>query len=192
MRWPETRRRPDRGRAHVHRRARRPAKPRSRRAPTPPAASKVGRPSLPVSGWALACSPRRPRPVRILGPDISPGEATMRAYERARGLGWFSIGLGLCEVFAGRKLARALGLEDRATLIRLYGLREIATGIAIFASGERALWLWARVAGDALDLVTLAAALNRTNPKRRNAVIAAGNVAAVTAFDVLTARHLPV
>ncbi|HZR08644.1 MAG TPA: hypothetical protein VFA79_08700 [Myxococcales bacterium] len=116
----------------------------------------------------------------------------MRAYERARGLGWFSIGLGLCEVFAGRKLARALGLEDRATLIRLYGLREIATGIAIFASGERALWLWARVAGDALDLVTLAAALNRTNPKRRNAVIAAGNVAAVTAFDVLTARHLPV
>ncbi len=115
----------------------------------------------------------------------------MRAYERARGLGWFSIGLGLCEVLAGRRLARALGLEDRVTLVRLYGLREIATGIAILASGERALWLWARVAGDALDLMTLAAALKRDNPKRRNAVIAAGNVAAVTAFDVLTARQLP-
>lgn len=111
----------------------------------------------------------------------------MRACERARGLGWFSIGLGLCEVFAGRRLARALGLEDRVMLVRLYGLREIA----IFASGEVALWLWARVAGDALDLVTVAAALKPGNPKRRNAVIAAGNVAAVTPFDVLTARHLP-
>jgi hypothetical protein len=115
----------------------------------------------------------------------------MKAYERARGLGWFSIGLGVCELFAGRRLARALGLEDRTALVRLYGLREIAIGIAIFASGERAVWLWARVAGDALDLLTLTAALNRGNPKRRNAAIAVGNVAAVTALDVLTARQLP-
>jgi hypothetical protein len=114
----------------------------------------------------------------------------MTPSERARGLGWFSIGLGLCELFGGRRLARALGLEGRERLIRLYGLREIATGVGIFVSGERAGWLWARVAGDALDLLTLGAALQADNPKRRNAVIAAGNVAAVTALDVITARQL--
>jgi len=114
----------------------------------------------------------------------------MRPYQKARGLGWFSIGLGLWEVFGAKGIARSLGIEHRRRLIRLYGLREIATGIGIFASGERATWLWARFAGDILDLLTLAAALRAENPKRRNAAIAAGNVAAVTALDLMTARQL--
>jgi len=105
-------------------------------------------------------------------------------------LGWFSIGLGLVELFGARRLARALGLEDRVRLVRMYGLREIATGIGIFASGESATWLWARVAGDALDLMTLATALRPDNPQRGNAVFATSNVLAVTALDVLTARQL--
>jgi len=114
----------------------------------------------------------------------------MRPDDRARGLAWFSIGLGLFEVLGAGRLARSLGIGHRQGLIRLYGLREIATGIGIFASDERATWLWARFAGDVLDLLTLASALKSENPKRRNAMIAAGNVAAVTALDLWTARQL--
>jgi hypothetical protein len=116
----------------------------------------------------------------------------MKARKLASGLGWFSIGLGLLELIGAKRLSRALGLEDRSGLLRLFGLREIATGIGIFASGQRAPWLWGRVAGDALDLAVLSSALRAGNPKRRAAALAAGNVAAVTALDVLAARQLPV
>lgn len=49
----------------------------------------------------------------------------------ARGMGWFSIGLGLVEAVAGRNIGRALGMEDQAHVFRAFGAREIATGVAI-------------------------------------------------------------
>ena len=69
----------------------------------------------------------------------------------ARGLGVFSIALGLVEVVAARSLTRALGMEGNEALVRLYGLREIATGVGILASNDPTPWIWGRVAGDALD-----------------------------------------
>src|SRR5689334_22494336 len=78
----------------------------------------------------------------------------------ARGLGWFSIGLGLIELFMPRTVARICGGQGRHTaIIRLYGLREIAAGLMIVSSRKPAAGMWSRVAGDALDLATLAAAL---------------------------------
>lgn len=90
----------------------------------------------------------------------------MNAEKVARGLGWFSIGLGLAETLTPRNLTPYLGLEGRETLIRAYGLREIAAGIGILASPRpTARWLWARVGGDALDIATLTlAALKPGNP----------------------------
>jgi hypothetical protein len=38
----------------------------------------------------------------------------------ARGLGWFSIGLGFAEAAAGHALGRWLGMEDRTWLIRAF------------------------------------------------------------------------
>lgn len=55
----------------------------------------------------------------------------------ARGLGVFSIALGLYEVMAPRSLARALGMPRNTGLIQAYGVREIATGIGILAPGIR-------------------------------------------------------
>jgi hypothetical protein len=40
-------------------------------------------------------------------------------------------------------------------VFRLYGLREIGVGVAILAQPTSSAWLWARVAGDVLDLATL-------------------------------------
>jgi hypothetical protein len=108
----------------------------------------------------------------------------------ARGLGWFSIGLGLYELLAPRHLARTLGMEDQTGLIQAYGVREIATGVGILARRRPVEFVWGRVAGDALDLATLAAGLSGDNPKRGNVAIAMGAVAGVALLDVLCASEL--
>lgn len=108
----------------------------------------------------------------------------------AGGLGWFSIGLGLLEVTAAEKVAGALGMEGHETLIRLYGIRELAAGLGILTSADKEPWLRARIAGDALDLGTLAFALHDGNPQRRNARLALMAVAGLTALDVWCAGRL--
>jgi len=110
----------------------------------------------------------------------------------ARGLGWFSIGLGLWEVTAPESLGRILGMEDRTGLIRMYGLREITAGIGLLASeptpDKLAPWLWARVGGDALDIATLKSAATSENPKKENVGIALAMVAGITLLDVVFAK----
>ncbi len=83
---------------------------------------------------------------------------------RARGLAWF--GLGLAETFAPRRVAEAAGLEGHAGLIRLYGLPEIASGVAILVSSEPERQLGVRVAGDLLDGGLPAARSTPADPRR--------------------------
>ncbi|GIK99883.1 MAG: hypothetical protein BroJett029_40920 [Alphaproteobacteria bacterium] len=123
------------------------------------------------------------RIIRRMQPDD-----TARAL--ARGLGWFSIALGLAELIAPRRLTRTLGMEDHAGLAQLYGLREIVAGIGLLLARDPLPWVWGRVAGDALDLASLAPALHRDNPERHNAGLALGAVAAVTLLDICCARQL--
>jgi hypothetical protein len=109
----------------------------------------------------------------------------------ARGLGWFSIALGTAEIVAARAVSRSAGLESSAALVRLYGLRELACGIGILASGKAAPFLWARLGGDVLDIGTIVAQSDMSNPRNRNrAFLAIANVLGVTALDVYTARGL--
>jgi len=108
----------------------------------------------------------------------------------ARGLGVFSIALGLIEVAAARTLTRTLGMEGNEALVRLYGLREIAKGVGILASSDPTPWIWGRVAGDALDIATLVTGLDEDNPKRGNVGIALAAVAGVTALDVYCGQAL--
>jgi hypothetical protein len=107
------------------------------------------------------------------------------AHSLARGLGWFSIGLGLAEVLAPRALTRGLGMQGSEQLLQAYGLREIATGIGILSSEQAAPWIWGRLAGDALDIATLSTGLKEDNPKRENVGIALAAVAGVTALDLV-------
>lgn len=113
-------------------------------------------------------------------------------YERelARGLGWFSIALGLTEVTAARGLGRFFGMEGSTGLLRVFGLREIATGAAILASRDPAPWVWGRVGGDALDLAALGSALGPRNPRRGRVGAAIGAIAGITALDALCAQRL--
>jgi hypothetical protein len=104
-------------------------------------------------------------------------------------LGWFSIALGAMELLASRRLAHALGMYGQDRLIRAYGVREIVKGVGILTSPNPAPWLWGRVAGDALDLGTLAYAY-RNGPNRGTVAFAMANVATVTALDILAAQQL--
>ena len=109
----------------------------------------------------------------------------------AQGLGWFSIGLGLYELLAPEQLSESLGLKDKSGLVRFYGVRELAAGAGIFAQKPGLkFWLWARVAGDALDLATLGTGLTPDNPKRQNATIAFAMVVGVTLLDIWYALKL--
>jgi len=109
----------------------------------------------------------------------------------AHGLGIFSIALGLTELLAPRALARMTGMQGRETLLRAYGLREIVTGVGLLASPDPRPWIWGRVAGDALDLGTLAGGLvEGRGRERENVGLAVAAVAGVTLLDVLCGRAL--
>ncbi|ARP89506.1 hypothetical protein CAL14_03705 [Bordetella genomosp. 9] len=108
----------------------------------------------------------------------------------ARGLGWFSIALGVAELAAPGLINRVCGLRARKDMVRLYGLREIACGVAILTGRNPRPWLWARVGGDMVDLASLAMA-DKRGPSALRTGMAAMNVAAVTALDVYAARSYP-
>ena len=103
----------------------------------------------------------------------------------ARGLGWFSIGLGLAELLAPRAMARATGLRGHEGTLQAYGLREIAAGVGLLLADDPAPWLWARVGGDAMDFATLAV---QGRPSRPATAAAIAAVVGVTALDIAAAR----
>ena len=112
------------------------------------------------------------------------------SYKVARGLGWFSIGLGLAELIAPGALNRSLGMREHNTLVRGYGLREIGAGLGILNLKDPTPWVWARVAGDALDIASLLVSLGPRNPRRGSATAAFLSVVGITVVDILTARSL--
>lgn len=123
------------------------------------------------------------------------GRGAHSGYEAlAKGLGIFSIGLGLAELLAPRSFCRAFGMEGQENLFRAYGVRELATGIAIMASHDPTPWMWGRVGGDAIDLATLAAGADpkgaREGEQTRNVGIAVAAVAGVTVLDAICAVGL--
>jgi uncharacterized membrane protein len=115
------------------------------------------------------------------------------AEQLAMGLGWFSVALGTAELLAPRGVARLIGLrptEERISVMRGYGAREIANGLAILAQPDQARWVWARVGGDALDLASLGAATRSNNTSSGRAAFATLSVLGVTALDVMCAQRL--
>jgi hypothetical protein len=130
--------------------------------------------STKTPGWDLATERR-----------IDDGEAL------AKMLGWFSLALGAGELLAAESLCDYLGMDGRESLVRLYGLREIATGVGILAKRRPTEWMYGRIAGDALDLGSLTAGMQGAKRKhRRHILLAMGAVAGVTALDILCAAQL--
>ncbi|HEU4565809.1 MAG TPA: SRPBCC family protein [Gemmatimonadaceae bacterium] len=111
----------------------------------------------------------------------------------ANALGWFAIGLGLAQVAAPGSVARLIGVRDddrSRNVMRGLGMREMASGVGILTRPRPAGWLWARVAGDVMDLALLGTALNSDRTRKNRAIAATAAVAGVTALDVLAGEML--
>jgi hypothetical protein len=131
-----------------------------------------------------------PTPTRGPAPSHSPPDTRYApGISLARGLGWFSIGLGLAELLEPEAMADLTGVRSEG-LLRAYGVREIVTALGILGSSRPARWVWGRVAGDALDIATLLTPAASDDGDRGRALIATAAVAGVTLLDALCATQL--
>ena len=116
----------------------------------------------------------------------APGDGLTKA------LGLFSLGLGLAQIAAPRRMVNAIGVEDtdrnRDTMLAL-GLREFTSGLGILGPGDTAGWLQARVGGDIMDLALLLGAFRSDDQDRRKLNMAVAAVAGALALDVVAARR---
>lgn len=112
----------------------------------------------------------------------------------ATNLGWFSIALGAAELLVPGLVARISGAPDSQrsrSVIRSYGGREIANGIAILTSMPRpAGWIWGRVAGDVLDIGSVAAGMLSKDGSVPIGLMAMTSLLGVTAIDYYCADKL--
>jgi uncharacterized membrane protein len=106
-------------------------------------------------------------------------------------LGGLSLGLGVLDAaapYTALELLGVRGMPGGAATVRLVGAREIATAAGLLAGGPPQPWLWARVAGDVMDLGLLGAALRRRQAAdTTRAVAALAILGAVTVADAAAA-----
>ena len=105
-------------------------------------------------------------------------------------LGWLSVGLGVAGLLAPRSVARAVGANGTALFARIFGVRELACGVGLLSGRNAEQWLWARVAGDVMDLALLGGMLADPRGDRARTVGATAAVLGVTAADVFAARRV--
>ena len=122
--------------------------------------------------------------------DMRNGSVSQEA-RLASGLGWLGIGLGLAELLVPRRLARTIGVPERHhRVIRAMGMREIANGLGILVSPSAPTGVWARVAGDIVDLACLGVVFTSTRSNRGRLMTTAAAVAGATTVDLLCAQQL--
>ena len=127
----------------------------------------------------------------VANDKIVPANSKLSAL--TRGLGWFSIGLGLSEMLAPRQLSRAIGVPHRRDLLLpLLGVRELVSGVGILAQRDKArTWVKSRVLGDMIDLSLLGAAFSSRKRDPVRLAVATAAVAGVTLLDILCAARGP-
>lgn len=110
----------------------------------------------------------------------------------AKSLGWFSIGLGVPQLLAPRQVTRLIGVADNRAnraVMRAVGVRELGGAAGILDRPRPGGFLFARVAGDAIDLALLGAALRAKGNDRRRLVAAVVAVAGVAVLDVVASAR---
>lgn len=111
-----------------------------------------------------------------------------------RALGWFSLLLGVLQLARPDAVSRLIGVRPTSgnrRLLRAVGVRELVAAFGLLGRpGKPSAFLWARVAGDAMDLALLGNALAADSDRSR-AGAATVAVAGVAAVDVLAATRRP-
>ncbi|HVE50261.1 MAG TPA: SRPBCC family protein [Casimicrobiaceae bacterium] len=148
----------------------------------------LGRRDVPVIGDQRppqngATPPRAPAPKSALRKVRT--EKSNAALVEA--LGWFSVAIGVASLAAPRAVSHLVGAPSHATLTRLVGLRELACGVGLLSGREPQAFLWARVAGDLMDLAMLGTTIERAPMRAIGAMTAS---LGVTAIDVYAANSV--
>jgi uncharacterized membrane protein len=109
---------------------------------------------------------------------------------KPRALGWLSLALAGPPLSAPRAFCSALAVGDgprQRDAARLVGVRELAAAAGLLARPS-SVWLWARVAGDAMDLGLLTRALRHHDGRGiRRTLAATAGVVGITALDLYAA-----
>lgn len=117
----------------------------------------------------------------------------MKQRDLARALGWFSIGLGVAELFAPRRIEKVIGVKKKHTgLTRSYGLRELTAGIGLLTANATKLspWMWSRVGGDMMDIASLGTGFTSRRNDKGKLAIATAVALGVAAADILCSMKL--
>ncbi|HEX9968984.1 MAG TPA: hypothetical protein VGB03_02510, partial [Acidimicrobiales bacterium] len=106
----------------------------------------------------------------------------------ARALGWASVGLGVPQLLAPGTVLRLAGVRPATgskSLVRLVGMREVGAAAALLTKPKQGAFVWARVAGDVMDLALLGRALRHGGNQARRLGPATVAVAGITALDIV-------
>ena len=120
-------------------------------------------------------------------------EQRVSPQQLATGLGWFSIGLGVAEIATPNLVANLIGVTDDSKtrkVLRFYGARELAAGFGILSQSSPSGWLWARVAGDVVDISSLCKAMTADDNDVGKGIATAAALIGVTLADVYCAKQL--
>ncbi|HEY0710021.1 MAG TPA: SRPBCC family protein [Polyangia bacterium] len=112
---------------------------------------------------------------------------------RARGRGWFSIGLGVAQLIAPGLLSKlVLGHDDKRKrlIMRALGVRELAAGLGLISQQKSPRWLYSRVAGDVMDLALLGWSFGSRHSSPTRVALSTAAVLGVTALDYRTGRDM--
>ena len=161
-------------------RQRREARARARAANLPPSYDGLG--ALP--------GPAAPQDDRTRGRSPQLGFTDNRQRSLARALGWFSIGLGVVQLVAPRRMSRMIGVAPRPVLMRLLGAREIASGMGILKGRQPGHYLWSRVAGDGMDMALLGRALLSDRSNRLRVAGTAAVAFGIGLLDTLASQQV--
>jgi uncharacterized membrane protein len=110
----------------------------------------------------------------------------------AKGLGWFSLGLGVPLLIVPRSVGRLIGIGDgpiARALLRFVGARELVSAYGILRRPDQRAWLWSRVGGDSMDLMLLSGAVAGGGHGRRVGVTM-GAVGAAAALDGIAVARM--
>ena len=105
------------------------------------------------------------------------------------GLGVFSLAIAAAELFAPRRIARALDAEGHEGLVKAFGARELLAGVNLLVAPAVATNVWSRAAGDVMDIAAAGAAVAHS-PRNRATWGALAFVVSALALDTWVARGL--
>jgi uncharacterized membrane protein len=122
-------------------------------------------------------------------PERSPERTPERRDRLRSGLGWLSLALAGPPLAAPDAFCEAIGVGSgprQRIAARLVGLRELAAAGGLLGLHSR-VWLWGRVAGDAMDLTLLGRLRSHDGRGISRTIAATAGVVGITAVDLYAA-----